>query len=777
MSPNMSEHSDAAFTLRCSDDEGGQPVLAGVHAEARLDGVLSALTLRQTYRNAGSDNLELIYTFPLPFGAVLLGFAAELGGRRLQGTVQPRALGEQQYEKALAEGDAPALLEVSAGGLHTANIGNLRPGESIVLEVRFAQLLAFEQGRLRLAIPTTIAPRYGNAQRGGLQPQQVPEVSLSAEHPLTLALTVCGPLASGRVECATHAHSAAKVDGGLRIELAPGARLDRDVVFLLTPAEPLPDLLVLADDPHTAAAPRVALAAFELPRRPDRSGIALRLLVDCSGSMAGDSMASAQAALHGVVAALTTDDEVSLSRFGSQVEHVLGPARCGARQAQQLHTNIDDTSASLGGTEMRLALHTVFAAWPREQPVDVLMVTDGEVWEAEDLVETARRSGCRVFAIGVGSAPAEGLLRQIAEATGGACEFATPGESLQQAAARMLRRIRQLPWSGLRVDWGTRTHPAWQAGLTSPAFGGDTLLAFAGFGKPQEPAGPVRLMGTGADGREVELARTRAGAPCPGDDLARIAAFRRLGSLDAAAALQLALDHQLLTGQTNCVLVHSREQQDKPLQAPRLQRVQPMLAAGWAGIGATAFSAEPLPNPMSQAMHASSLRRRAPPVAAARQVDPIPAYGDIASAAEFDPVDANPAFHRTVAEDDLAAHLAGPELRDILMLVLGHLSAGDPIDTLSARCRAMTIVDPLREAMDELDAMSIDPATGWLLLAQWVAGREGQRRDELVAAMLAAATSGVDTQVRQQAMMVFERLLGDGGPSERSRRLAQAMSG
>ena len=32
-------------------------------------------------------------------------------------------------------------------------------GDELVIEVRYAQLLASEQGRLRLAIPTTIAPR------------------------------------------------------------------------------------------------------------------------------------------------------------------------------------------------------------------------------------------------------------------------------------------------------------------------------------------------------------------------------------------------------------------------------------------------------------------------------------------------------------------------------------------------------------------------------------------------------------------------------------------
>ena len=38
------------------------PVLTGVRANGRLDGVLFDLTLRQTYRNTSDSVLEVIYT-------------------------------------------------------------------------------------------------------------------------------------------------------------------------------------------------------------------------------------------------------------------------------------------------------------------------------------------------------------------------------------------------------------------------------------------------------------------------------------------------------------------------------------------------------------------------------------------------------------------------------------------------------------------------------------------------------------------------------------------
>lgn len=172
------------FALTCRDGDAPAPVLVGVQVEGRLDAVLFRLTLRQTYRNTSDRVLEVIYTFPLPFQAVLLGFASELNGERQEGArVVAKREAERQYEASLEEGDAPVMLEAHADGLHTANIGNLKPGDEIVLECRPVQLLSFEQGRPGSSIPTTIARATDKTEQASLQPQQVPLAGLDAGVP------------------------------------------------------------------------------------------------------------------------------------------------------------------------------------------------------------------------------------------------------------------------------------------------------------------------------------------------------------------------------------------------------------------------------------------------------------------------------------------------------------------------------------------------------------------------------------------------------------------
>ena len=89
------------------------PVLQHVTAQCRLDGLLLDSTVRQAYRNTSKDVLEVVYTFPMAPGAVLLGFSVTLAGRRQVGAIVEKVQAQQRYEEAMESGDAPILLERS----------------------------------------------------------------------------------------------------------------------------------------------------------------------------------------------------------------------------------------------------------------------------------------------------------------------------------------------------------------------------------------------------------------------------------------------------------------------------------------------------------------------------------------------------------------------------------------------------------------------------------------------------------------------------------------
>jgi Ca-activated chloride channel family protein len=747
------------FALSCTDGDAPAPVLTGVHAQGRLDAVLFELTLRQTYRNASDQVLEVVYTFPLPPKAVLLGFAAELNAQRLEGAIVAKRQAERQYEEALEEGDAPVMLEAHGEGLHTANLGNLEPGDELMLECRFVQLLSFEQGRLRVSIPTTIAPRYGHAEQAGLQPQQVPLASLDAQYPLALTITLGEVLAGATAQCPTHRFATSLGQGGsMRMDLCPGARLDRDVVVIVTPREPRPSLLIRADDTFDASAPVVTMAALQPPTGAPRESIALKLLVDCSGSMNGDGIASARAALRGVVAGLNEHDHLSLSRFGTTVEHLVAPSPAKPRARRHLQRLIDGFQADLGGTEMEAALSAVFAL-PRSaghDSADVLLITDGEIWQADKMIAAARSSGHRVFAIGVGSAPAEGVLRALAESTGGACEFATPGEALEAAAHRMLHRMRQPVFSNVRIDWGAA--PAWSLGPAPSVFGGDTVIALAGLSRAVQ-ASAVRLLADDAQGKTVELARGETAAPCPGDTLPRIAASRRIAQDAGTDALGLALQYQIMSKQTNCILVHRRADEDKAAGQAELHRVSSMLAAGWGGLGTVRETALGYRAESPRVMYSCSM--------------PAPGAAEPHLSIADDAFDL-PAFSLKAGIDQEPATLAA-----LARSVADHIAHGGALQNLAVSCAGLHLHADARQAIDDVVNLGISPDHAWLLLANWVYTRANSLTDVYMKTLLRPLVDTVDPALASTATKVFERLLGsypiDGWTITRVQRLRRAL--
>lgn len=753
----------AQFVLSCRDAGSPAPVLTGVHAHGRLDAVLFEMTLRQTYRNTSDQVLEVVYTFPLPSQAVLLGFSSELNGARQEGVIVAKLEAERQYETALEGGDAPVMLEALGDGLHTANIGNLKPGDEIVLECRFAQLLSFEQGRLRMSIPTTIAPRYGRAEKGGLQPQQAPVASLEADYPLTLALTLSEAFATATIECPTHRFATSRIDeGATRLDLAPGTRLDRDVVVVVTPSEPHPSLLVRATDAADASAPMVVMAALQpLPSAP-RESISIKLLIDCSGSMGGDSIQSAKSALRGIVAGLSERDQLSLSRFGSNVEHLLAPSQAAPQALRQLRLLINGIQADMGGTEMEGALASVFELphGPDHTQSDVLLVTDGNIWRSEELVAVARKSGQRVFAIGVGASPAEGVLRALAESTGGACEFVTPGEALEAAAQRMLHRMRQPVFTNVRVDWSAVPH--WEAAPACALFSGDTVMAFAGFAQ-FSPASRIRLLADDANGRTVELARTEADAPCPGDSLPRMAAAHRMARSADGDSTGLAVQYQLMSKSTNCILVHIRAEADKATQQAELHRVSSMIAAGWGGLGAMQAP--------------TACRTFDSPVMFSLRTSLRSSY-DLRLSADHS-ASAAASMGATASESSVS-----PSLEDIAQAMGSYLMQGGQLQELPFLGSALNLHVDVQRALKDAALAGLPDETVWVLLVHWVNTRSGGLKDADLASALQPLLMAVPPMEFQVATDIFERLLGgySNGTwalarSQRLRRLLAQMKG
>ena len=575
----------------------GDVVLEEVGIDAAIDDLMAAVSVCQRYRNPGTTHVEAVYTFPLPLDAVLLQFELELGDRRMAGTVIAKPDAEERYENAIAEGDAAVRLEQSQPGLYTANVGNLAPGETATVRFRYGLLLRWNGDTVRLMLPTTIAPRYGDPAAGGLAPHQAPEYAFDAERSFRLQAAVRGALQGARWASPSHDIAVTPDTWQTVIEIARPAAMDRDVVLEARAAA-----AVDAGDSRALLARDgggwVVLASFR-PELTDLTEPAahrnLKIVVDCSGSMSGDSIAQVRIAGERILESLRPGDLFDIVAFGSRHRALFGrETPASAANVARARRFVRGLDADMGGTEIQAALRAAYRiAGEPGMTRDLLLITDGEVWQTRRTVDEARRSGHRIFTVGVGSSVAEPFVRALAKATGGACELVAPREDMAERIHRHFQRILAPPARTARVVWPAPVRQTVPDPLPPP-YPGDTMHLFGSFA--ERPCGPVTLELELADGRTLTQ-RMEVG-PEPTDeyaadgpsavrsDVARMGAAQRLPAMaDQSAATELAVRYQLLSEWTDYLVVHVRAEADKATDLPSLVKVPQVLAAGWHGIG------------------------------------------------------------------------------------------------------------------------------------------------------------------------------------------------
>jgi len=573
-------------------------VLSGIHGErvalsdvavsAVLLDLLAEVTVSQTYRNVEDENIEAVYTFPLPLDAVLLDLDVRIGERVLKGVVVEKQAAEEEYEDAVASGDAAVMLEVLEPGLYTMNVGNLLPQEQATITFRYAILYRWAGDRLRICLPTTVAPRFGASPH---LPHQVPESSLTVDNQFSLQVEVFGSLREAQFVCPSHQVTLVKSADKVVFALKQAhAVMDRDFILSVHAPQATRSFVFCGSDGDGVA----AVASFQpfSPGLQQLRPLNLAIVIDCSGSMAGDSIEQAKQALDGILDALHPHDCVTLIAFGSTTRALSGRLlRCTTTNLRKAKHFATQLGGDMGGTEIGHALHAAYAAVRATKSADIFLVTDGQVSPWEAVVQEAKRAGHRIFTVGVGSAVSEAFVRGLAASTGGECELVSPREGMADRVIRHFERMRAPRAKRVTVHW-----PDGAQAIAPSKFGsvfmGDTVMACARFDHPSI-SGTVVLEVETEQGDVVRHEVPLTMAPLYGSTdrmstVARLAASARLKDLDAVAGLDTALRYRLVSPWTNWLVIAERRETDKSQDLPGIRKVPQTLVAGWGGMGLVA---------------------------------------------------------------------------------------------------------------------------------------------------------------------------------------------
>ena len=557
--------------------------------QVAVTGRIARVTVEEWFRNSGPLMDEGSYLYPLPGETVFSDFSLWQGDRELKGEPMDAAQARSIYEEIVRRKRDPALIELAGHGLLRARVFPITPGETRKITLRYTQVLdrVGDAVRFRYAAGTAAVSRSFRLQvdsAAGVGDPYSPTHRLTVSRSgdrleLALADTTAGgdlelllPLARGLVGMSLLTQQSAGEDGSFMLLLAPGRAaevgepLRRDVVAVL----------------------------------------------DVSGSMSGDKLDQAKAALVQLLGGLRRTDRFRVVTFGSGVRrYTVGWTDASAdsvRAAQDWVRRLDTG----GGTNIAGALTEALTAQPREGALGVVVfLTDGlpTVGETgpERLADQAERSRgpFRVFAFGIGYDVNTYLLDRLTDRARGVTEYIRPGGDIEQIVGALATKISSPVLTDLALRGDGIEFYDLQPERLPDLFAGDELVVFGRYRGAGSAERTVTVTGRRNGHEEHFSAAARFGGEASGNDyIPQLWAARKAGALSRELRLhgpnseivselkRLALRYGILTEYTSYLV-----------QEPNQVVVRPMFDRAAAPI--------PAPAPQDQAGAEAVRRSRA----------------------------------------------------------------------------------------------------------------------------------------------------------------------
>ncbi len=554
-----------------------------------VTGRVASVAVEEWFQNRGPGLGEGDYHYPLSGEAAFGSFSLWQGDNELRGETMDAGQARAIYEEIVRRKRDPALIELAGHGLIRARVFPINPGETRKITLRYTQILSREGDAWRFRYAAGAGPGAAGAASS---------FRLSADSADRL----------GDPYSPTHQVHARRSGGRLEVSLADSSTGDLDLflplarpqvgVSLITHRPPGDDgyfMLLLAPGAARAAALHRDVVA----------------VVDVSGSMSGEKLAQAKAALEQLLASLHAGDRFRLIAFESGVRRFAAQWTPVSSETRQRAVDWVRALETGGGTNIAGALDDAYSLPPAEGALGVVVfLTDGLPTvgdqDPERIAARAeeRRGAFRVFSFGIGFDVNAYLLDRLTEQARGRTEYITPGGDIERAVGALANRIASPVLTDVTLDGsdGVELYDMQPQALPD-LFAGDEVVVFGRYRTSGGPGWTVAVRGrrNGAD-EQFRSDPVRTDERTTDEYIPRLWASRKAGALSREIRLHgqtaelmnalkaLALRYGILTEYTSYLVQEPGVVATNPIGVEDLRRVAPAAPKDQAGAGAVARS-------------------------------------------------------------------------------------------------------------------------------------------------------------------------------------------
>ncbi|HTR42118.1 MAG TPA: VIT and VWA domain-containing protein [Pseudomonadales bacterium] len=441
--------------------------LKGVECDFTIRGGVAEVCMTHIYRQENHAPFDCEYLFPLPADASVYFCEADINGKVISAMVKERQEARNLVHEKKTSGFRTVLVESERDNLFTLGLGNVQPGDVIIIRLKYFQTIRALDQTYSIEIPFCPGVRYipgnpllrANKGKGVIDDtDEVPDASrispprIDAWHPDAAYVDVRGRLDAeyaGLRTLASPSHSikVSSLKEELTVTLSRKSEVpDRD--FVLRWQEIQAKRIAPRAWTYQKNGETYALLEIRAPRQAQvrQTAIDFYFLVDRSGSMGGQKWLKAVEALQSCVRVLGPDDRAMITLFENfyrdfaeeplPVAQVVGdPSFHGLHQM-----------GAGGGTNLAPALQHVLevaANKSKDRVKNLILITDAQIGNESAILDLMRPADMAVHCFGIDIALNDALLLALTRQQGGTFHSLNPSDNIQAEVTKLGKTLRE----------------------------------------------------------------------------------------------------------------------------------------------------------------------------------------------------------------------------------------------------------------------------------------------------------------------------------------------
>ena len=409
-----------------------------------IDDQVATTHIDQLFVNENDWILEGVYLFPLPKGAAVSELTMWVDGEPIEAKILAADEARQIYDEIVRQLRDPALLEYVGTSAIQANVFPIPAHDERRIEIEYSQVLPAENGLIHYVYPQS-TDLYTNTP---LDNQSI-RVEVRSDEEIRAIYSPSHKVAIDR-------------DGDFRAIVGyedSNVKPEQDFELYYTVAPEDIGLNLLSYKESGQDGFFLLLVAPTVDTDPDKVVAKdVILVLDTSGSMAGEKVVQAQDAAALVIDSLNSNDRFNIISFSTGVRSYardLVPA-AETGDSEQFIRSLE----ALGGTNISGALLEAVAQADKERPTTIIFLTDGLATEGIvetslllDAVKDQTPKNVRIFAFGIGDDVDTFLLDSLAQNHGGTTTYVRPGQQIDEAVSAFYAKVSTPVLANISLDF------------------------------------------------------------------------------------------------------------------------------------------------------------------------------------------------------------------------------------------------------------------------------------------------------------------------------------